>query len=311
MYDVVIIGSGPAGLSAAVYAKRANLNVAVIEKEYEGTGQIAESGNVNNYLGLPDINGYDLGEKFRDHALSLNVCFIEKEALNIEENDSGYIIKLDDGENIKSKTIIYAAGAYPRRADVPGEEEYTGKGVSYCAICDGAFYKDKTVTVLGGGDTALDDALYLSDICKKVYLIHRRNEFRGAQGTVEKLKEKDNVEFVLSDSVVEIKGDKKLDSVKLASGKELAVDGIFIAYGSVPQTALVKDIVQLDDKGYIVAGEDGFTNSADNGDCLMGFFAAGDVRTKKLRQVVTAVSDGANAATSAAEYLMKKCNVEK
>lgn len=305
MYDVVIIGSGPAGLSAAVYAKRANLNVAVIEKEYEGTGQIAESGNVNNYLGLPDINGYDLGEKFREHALSLNVCFIEKEALNIEENDSGYIIKLDDGENIKSKTIIYAAGAYPRRADVPGEEEYTGKGVSYCAICDGAFYKDKTVTVLGGGDTALDDALYLSDICKKVYLIHRRNEFRGAQSTVEKLKEKDNVEFVLSDSVVEIKGDKKPDSVKLKSGKELAVDGIFIAYGSVPQTALVKDIVQLDDKGYIVAGEDGFTNSADNGDCLRGFFAAGDVRTKKLRQVVTAVSDGANAATSAAEYLMK------
>ena len=304
MYDVVIIGSGPAGLSAAVYAKRANLNVAVIEKEYEGTGQIAESGNVNNYLGLPDINGYDLGEKFREHALSLNVCFIEKEALNIEENDSGYIIKLDDGENIKSKTIIYAAGAYPRRADVPGEEEYTGKGVSYCAICDGAFYKDKTVTVLGGGDTALDDALYLSDICKKVYLIHRRNEFRGAQSTVEKLKEKDNVEFVLSDSVVEIKGDKKPDSVKLKSGKELAVDGIFIAYGSVPQTALVKDIVQLD-KGYIVAGEDGFTNSADNGDCLRGFFAAGDVRTKKLRQVVTAVSDGANAATSAAEYLMK------
>ena len=175
MYDVLIIGSGPAGLSAAVYAKRANLNVAVIEKEYEGTGQIAESGNVNNYLGVPDINGYDLGEKFREHALSLNVCFIEKEALNIEENDSGYIIKLDDGENIKSKTIIYAAGAYPRRADVPGEEEYTGKGVSYCAICDGAFYKDKTVAVLGGGDTALDDALYLSDICKKVYLIHRRN----------------------------------------------------------------------------------------------------------------------------------------
>ena len=167
------------------------------------------------------------------------------------------------------------------------------------------------MTVLGGGDTALDDALYLSDICKKVYLIHRRNEFRGAQSTVEKLKEKDNVEFVLSDSVVEIKGDKKLDSVKLASGKELAVDGIFIAYGSVPQTALVKDIVQLDDKGYIVAGEDGFTNSADNGDCLMGFFAAGDVRTKRLRQVVTAVSDGANAATSAAEYLMKKCNDEK
>ena len=305
MYDVVIIGSGPAGLSAAVYAKRANLNVAVIEKEYEGTGQIAESGNVNNYLGLPDINGYDLGEKFREHALSLNVCFIEKEALNIEENDSGYTIKLDDGENINSKTIIYAAGAYPRRADVPGEEEYTGKGVSYCAICDGAFYKDKTVTVLGGGDTALDDALYLSDICKKVYLIHRRNEFRGAQSTVEKLKEKDNVEFVLSDSVVEIKGDKKPDSVKLKSGKELAVDGIFIAYGSVPQTALVKDIVQLDDKGYIVAGEDGFTNAADNGDCLMGFFAAGDVQTKKLRQVVTAVSDGANAATSAAEYLMK------
>ena len=296
MYDVVIIGSGPAGLSAAVYAKRANLNVAVIEKEYEGTGQIAESKNVNNYLGLPDINGYDLGEKFREHALSLNVCFIEKEALNIEENDSGYIIKLDDGENIKSKTIIYAAGAYPRRADVPGEEEYTGKGVSYCAICDGAFYKDKTVTVLGGGDTALDDAVYLADVAEKVYVIHRRKEFRGAAVTVAKLREKENVIFVLEHQVKEIIGEQKVTGVVLEDAAVIDVNGVFVAYGAVPQTDLLKKFAVLDDSGYVRAGETGET-------ALEGLYVAGDARTKKLRQVVTAVSDGANAATAVAEYL--------
>lgn len=309
MYDIIIIGSGPAGLSAAIYAKRANLSVAVVEKEYEGTGQIAESGNVNNYLGLPNINGYDLGEKFREHAVSLDVEFIEKEAVGIVA-DTGvdgkkeYTVKFDDDTTETAKVLIYTAGAYPRKAGVPGEEEYTGKGVSYCAICDGAFYKGKTAAVLGGGDTALDDALYLSDICEKVYLVHRRDSFRGAQSTVELLRQKDNVEFVLNETVSEIFGDKKPAGIRLNSGKELVADGIFVAYGSVPQSELVKNLVQLDEKGYVVAQEDGVTCTVDGKAIQTGLFVAGDVRTKALRQVVTAVSDGANAATSAAEYLL-------
>lgn len=242
MFDIIIIGSGPVGLSAAIYAKRANLNVAVAEKEYEGTGQIAESGNVNNYLGLPNINGYDLGEKFREHAVSLDVEFIEKEAVQIEAVQNGekeesviYRVKFDDDTIAEARALIYTAGAYPRKAGVPGEDEYTGKGVSYCAICDGAFYKGKTAAVLGGGDTALDDALYLSDICEKVYLVHRRDSFRGAQSTVELLKQKENVELVLNEAVTEIYGEKKPTGIKLKSGRTLAVDGVFVAYGSVPQ----------------------------------------------------------------------------
>lgn len=321
MYDIIIIGSGPAGLSAAIYAKRANLNVAVAEKEYEGTGQIAESGNVNNYLGLPNINGYDLGEKFREHAVSLNVEFIEKEAVEIEavQNDECaaesaiYRVKFDDDTIEEARALIYTAGAYPRKAGVPGEDEYTGKGVSYCAICDGAFYKGKTVAVLGGGDTALDDALYLADICEKVYLVHRRDSFRGAQSTVELLKQKENVELVLNETVTEIYGEKKPTGIKLKSGRELALDGVFVAYGSVPQSELLKNLVQLDERGYVVAGEDGITyaaiKKADADRRIQpGLYVAGDVRTKTLRQVVTAVSDGANAATTAAEYLLRDIN---
>lgn len=321
MYDIIIIGSGPAGLSAAIYAKRANLNVAVAEKEYEGTGQIAESGNVNNYLGLPNINGYDLGEKFREHAVSLNVEFIEKEAVEIEavQNDECaaesaiYRVKFDDDTIEEARALIYTAGAYPRKAGVPGEDEYTGKGVSYCAICDGAFYKGKTVAVLGGGDTALDDALYLADICDKVYLVHRRDSFRGAQSTVELLKQKENVELVLNETVTEIYGEKKPTGIKLKSGRELALDGVFVAYGSVPQSELIKNLVQLDERGYVVAGEDGITYAAAKKDdtdrkIQPGLYVAGDVRTKTLRQVVTAVSDGANAATTAAEYLLRDIN---
>ena len=316
MYDIIIIGSGPAGLSAAIYAKRANLNVAVAEKEYEGTGQIAESGNVNNYLGLPNINGYDLGEKFREHAVSLNVEFIENEAVEIEvvQNDECaaesaiYRVKFDDDTIAEARALIYTAGAYPRKAGVPGEDEYTGKGVSYCAICDGAFYKGKTVAVLGGGDTALDDALYLADICEKVYLVHRRDSFRGAQSTVELLKHKENVELVLNETVTEIYGEKKPTGIKLKSGRELAIDGVFVAYGSVPQSELIKNLVQLDERGYVVAGEDGITYAAtkkadDDRRIQPGLYVAGDVRTKKLRQIVTAVADGANSVTSIVEYL--------
>ena len=216
VYDVSIIGSGPAGLSAAIYAKRANLSAIVIEKEYEGTGQIAESGRVDNYLGMPGISGYDLGETFREHAVKLEVEFLEQEVTRIQKEESGqFQMTFSDSSVIESKTVIYAAGASPRRADIPGEKEYLGKGVSYCAICDGSFYRGKKVAVLGGGDTALDDAAYLAGLAEQVYVIHRRKEFRGAVVTVEKLKEKENVTFVLEHQVKEITGKAKVTGVAL------------------------------------------------------------------------------------------------
>lgn len=296
MLDAIIIGSGPAGLAAAIYGKRANLNIAVVEKEYEGTGQIAESSCVDNYLGLPGINGYDLGEQFRNHAVDFGVDFIEHEVVAIEKQPGGWKLAFEDGSSKEARTVIYAAGAKPRKADVPGEDRYIGKGVSYCAICDGAFYKGKTVAVLGGGDTAVDEALYLSDLCEKVYLIHRRTEFRGAAQRVEQARKKANIEFVLGETVKEFVGGEKLTAVRLNSGTSIELNGVFVAYGSKPQTELLRDIVALDDSGYVVANEDGRTSQE-------GFFVAGDVRTKTLRQVVTAVSDGANAITSVAEYI--------
>ena len=268
----------------------------MVEKEYEGTGQIAESSCVDNYLGLPGINGYDLGEQFRNHAVDFGVDFIEHEVVAIEKQPGGWKLAFEDGSSKEARTVIYAAGAQPRKADVPGEDRYIGKGVSYCAICDGAFYKGKTVAVLGGGDTAVDEALYLSDLCEKVYLIHRRTEFRGAAQRVEQARKKANIEFVLGETVKEFVGGEKLTAVRLNSGTSIELNGVFVAYGSKPQTELLRGIVALDNSGYVVANEDGRTSQE-------GFFVAGDVRTKTLRQVVTAVSDGANAITSVAEYI--------
>lgn len=303
MYDTVIIGSGPAGLSAAVYAKRAQLESVVIEKQYMGTGKIAESERVDNYLGLYGESGFDLGEKFRSHAVSLGVEFIENEVIKIVPEDNFYNIDFPDSSGIKAKTIIYAAGANPRKLSIKGESEFTGKGVSYCAVCDGAFYKNKTVAVFGGGDTALQDAILLSKVADTVYLVHRRDEFRANKTLQKTVKETQNITLVLNSVPEEIIGDKKVSAVKiLRSGNEetLNVDGIFIAVGTVPNSSLLKNIVKLDDKGYVAANEDGATSAN-------GIFAAGDVRTKKLRQVATAVSDGANCVQSVEEYL---CNGE-
>lgn len=296
MLDVLIIGSGPAGLSAAVYAKRANLDVLVAEKVYYGTGQVAESNLVDNYLGFAGMNGYDLGEKFREHALSLGVEFQNGEVTHFELIDGIWKVAFQNGDVLETKTVIYAAGARHRHLEIPGENEFAGKGVSYCATCDGAFFRGKATAVVGGGDTALDDALYLSDISSKVYLVHRRKEFRGSAKTVEKLKAKENVEFVLEAAPLEITGSDRVQTLLLQDGRSLEVDGVFIAAGMLPVTEIVKDVVTLDEVGYIVADETGKTS-------VKGFFAAGDVRTKALRQVVTAVSDGANAATSAEQYI--------
>lgn len=294
--DVLVIGSGPAGLSAAIYAKRANLNVLVAEKQFMGTGQVAESGHVDNYLGFSGINGFDLGMAFRDHATKLNIDFYDGEAEKFEAQGDGWRVSFTNGESLSAKAVIYCAGAYHRHLGAAGEEKFQGRGVSYCAICDGAFFRGKTTAVIGGGNTALDDALYLSELCEKVYVVHRRNEFRGSAVMVEQLKNKENVELVTEARVAEITGDAKVDGVQLEDGRKLDTDGVFIAVGMIPQTASLKGVVELDESGYIVADETGETSAK-------GFFVAGDVRTKRLRQVITAASDGANAATSAAEYI--------
>ena len=298
MKDLAVIGSGPAGLSAALYAKRANLDVIIIEKEYLGTGQIAESTRVDNYLGLCGISGFDLGEKFRHDAESFGAEFLEGEAISLEQKNGVWITTLQSGDVIEAKTVIYAAGATHKRLNVSGEEKFIGKGVSYCAICDGALYSGKTAAVIGGGDTALDDALYLSDIAKKVYLIHRRNEFRGSKKSVLKIMSRENIEIITSANVTEIAGENRISSIMLDNGHRLFLDGVFIAAGMTPASELVQNIVDLDENGYIKADETGITKAA-------GLFCAGDIRVKKLRQVITAASDGANAAASAVEYLHK------
>lgn len=296
MVDIIIVGSGPAGMSAAVYGKRAGLSVLVIEKVYYGTGQVAESSHVDNYLGLPGINGYELGEKFRSHAEGLGVEFKDGEVIRFEKAADRWYVHLKNGETLESKTVVYAAGAAHRHLGVPGEEEFSGKGVSYCATCDGAFFKGKDVAVVGGGNTAMDDAIYLSDICNKVYLVHRRDVFRGDTTTLMKLKETDNIELVVPAKVQEVKGEQAVTELHLEDGRSLEVSGVFVAVGMQPATDLLQGVVLLDGNGYIIADETGKTSAA-------GFFAAGDVRTKELRQIITAVADGANAATSAEKYI--------
>ena len=295
MYDILIVGSGCAGLSAAVYASRAKLNFAVIEKEYMGTGQIAFTEKVDNYLGYYGIDGFSLGEKFREHAESLGTEFIEGEVAGFEKSENGWNVILSDGNIFHAKAVIYAAGSHPKTLDIAGEKEFSGRGVSYCALCDGAFFSEKTVVVIGGGDTALEDALYLSNLAEKVYLVHRRDKFRANRSLQEKISETSNIHVVFNAVPVEILGSDSVNNIKIIQDNEekmLNTDGVFIAVGTVPNTEPVKKTTDIDSRGYIIAGEDCIT-SAEN------FFAAGDVRTKNLRQVITAAADGANAVMSA------------
>lgn len=271
MYDVIIIGSGPAGLSASVYAVRDQLKTIVVEKIHFGTGQISESDRIENYLGLYGENGYELGMKFREHALKLGVEFYEGEATKINFSNGSYIVNFKNGYYLKSRSLIYAAGANHLKLGVKGEDEFYGKGVSYCATCDGSFYKGKTVTVVGGGDTAFSYALLLSKIAEKVYLVHRRSVFRANKSLQKKLKAAVNVEFLLNSEIIEIMGSQKIKSINLIQNKtekNILTDGIFIAIGIKPNTALLKNKVTLDDNGYIIADENGITS-------VPGLFAAG------------------------------------
>lgn len=299
MYDLIIIGSGPAGLSAAVYGKRAGLNLLVLEKNPMSGGQVLNTYEVDNYLGMPGINGFDMGVQFRQHADKLGVEFREAEVSAIEERNGVKVVRTEE-EELETKTVILATGAVHAHLGVPGEEELSGMGVSYCATCDGAFFRGRTVAVVGGGDVALEDAIYLARTCEKVYLIHRRDELRGAVILQEELKALSNVEILYSHVVEEIQGEDAVEKLQLRNLKndqifELSVAGIFIAVGIHPGTELVKDLTACDEGGYVLAGEDCATQ-------VPGLYAAGDVRKKPICQIVTAVSDGANAAIAASTY---------
>ncbi|MFA9376583.1 MAG: thioredoxin-disulfide reductase [Lachnotalea sp.] len=300
MYDLIIIGSGPAGLSAAVYAQRAMLNTLVIEKNVMSGGQILNTYEVDNYPGYKGINGFDLGMKFREHADQLGATFTEEEVLKIvSEGKTKKVIT--QKQTYETKTIIIATGARYRKLDVPGEAEFSGMGVSYCATCDGAFFRNKTTCVVGGGDVAVEDAIFLARMCKKVFVVHRRNEFRAVKSLQEKLFSLDNVEVIWDSKVEQINGDEKVNSIVIKNVKTneeqiTDVDGVFVAVGIIPNSDEYVGVVAMNEQKYIIAGEECSTN-------IEGIFAAGDIRTKMLRQIITAASDGANAITSVQNYI--------
>lgn len=299
MYDILIFGAGTAGLTAAIYGVRAGRSVAVLEEGIYG-GQIVNTLEIENYPGIKKVSGVDYATELFEQATALGAQVMFDAPVSVEKTDI-FTVTTKRGKTLEAKSLILAVGAKNRPLGVEGEERFTGRGISYCATCDGAFFRGKDVAVVGGGNTAIDDALFLTDYCNKVYLIHRRQAFRAEEAKLAILKEKQNLEFVL-DSVVEtVEGEDAFNGVTVKNTqtgeqRRIAVDGLFVAVGQVPATGIAKDLVALDDYGYIVAGEDCKTSAE-------GIFAAGDCRTKQIRQLVTAASDGAVAALAACEYI--------
>lgn len=296
MTDVAIIGAGTAGLTAAIYARRAGRTVTIFEAEAPG-GQIINTPEIDNFPALPGVSGYEYANKLFEQAQELGAEFVFDKIRKIEGSlEEGFSMTGEYGSVCEAKTVIIASGVKRREMGLAGEQEYSGRGISYCATCDGAFFKGKTAAVFGGGNTAVEDAAYLADICEKVYIIHRRNEFRADKALVDELLSHPNVETKLSRTVSAIHGDDKLTSVTLTSidgvEEELVTDALFVAIGLIPDNEVFKDLVALDDAGYVIAGEDCETGTP-------GVFAAGDCRTKDVRQLVTAASDGATAAIKA------------
>ncbi len=301
-YDIIIIGAGPAGLSAAVYAKRAGFTTLVLDKSPVSGGQVLSTYEVDNYLGIPGVTGMELGEKFKNHAVSAGAEFVCAQVLSIDAEGETKVVHTDK-EDYEASAIIFAVGAHHAKLGVKGEEELTGMGVSYCATCDGAFFKNRKVAVVGGGDVAIEDAIFLARGCEKVYVIHRRDTFRAAHSLVDRAREMPNIEFIIDTTVTEICGEDMVEKLVLSNVKtkeqtELEVNGIFIAVGIVPDTELLQGVVRMDEKGYILSDELGNTS-------VSGIFAAGDCKKKRLRQIITAVADGANAVTGVEDYFNK------
>ncbi len=301
MYDLIVIGSGPAGLSAAVYGIRAGLDLLVLEGKPMSGGQVLNTYEVDNYLGMPGMNGFDMGMKFKEHADAMGVPCKTAEVTAVIDHGESKTVETADGAAYEAKTLILATGAEHAMLNVPGEDEYRGKGVSYCATCDGAFFRGRDVAVVGGGDVAVEDAIYLARLCRKVYLIHRRDSLRAAKSLQNKLADCDNVEILWSRTLSAVSGSGLVDKITLrqvedGTEEELSVEGVFIAVGMQPNTQAFRDNVPCDEKGYVLAGEDCVTK-------VPGIFAAGDLRTKQVRQIITAVADGACAVASVERYL--------
>lgn len=297
MYDIAIIGAGPAGMTAAIYARRANKTVLIIEAKTYG-GQIVNALDIENYPTAEHISGFDFATKMYEQVKKMGAEVVFTTAKKI--NNLGVVkeIVTDDG-TYTAKTVIIATGLENRPLGL-GEEKMIGRGISYCATCDGAFYKGKTVAVVGGGNTALSDVLVLADLAEKVYLIHRRTEFRGEAKLVEQVKNRANVELVLDSEVEKLEGEKRLEAVEVKNKNDevrrILVDGLFVAVGQMPKNENFADVIEVDEAGYILADESCETNVA-------GIFVAGDNRKKEVRQLVTATSDGAVAALKAVQYL--------
>lgn len=295
LYDIIIIGGGPAGLTSAVYGRRAGKSVLVIEKNTFG-GQITWSPKVENFPTILSASGAEIGERMMMQAMEQGADLELEEVLSVRKDGEIFQVNCESGAEFAGRSLIIATGAKPRTLGIPREEELTGAGVCYCAVCDGAFFKGKAVAVNGGGNSALQDALLLSESCSRVYLIHRRDFFRGEQALVDTLRNKDNVEFVLNASIAELLGEEELKGLRLDTGRILEVDGLFVAIGHQPQNEAFAELLALDAQGYAAAGEDTLTPAP-------GVFVAGDCRNKKVRQLTTAVADGAAAALAACSYL--------
>ena len=295
MYDIVIIGAGPAGLSSAIYATRAGKKVLVLEAVSYG-GQIINTKEIDNYPALPHVSGFDFATNLYNQAIELGSEVKFEKAVDIKLEDNKRIVVTENNQ-YEAKAIIIATGVKNRKLGLENEDKLIGRGISYCATCDGNFYKDKAVAVYGGGNTALGDAIYLADICSKVYLIHRRDEFRGSIESVKKLEKLDNVEFVLNSIITKLNGSDKLESVTVSdkdgNTKDIAVDGLFVAIGKTPENSNIVKNITLNENGYIKAEDDNLHTN------IPYVYVAGDVREKELRQLVTAISDGAIAATTA------------
>lgn len=298
MYDIIIVGAGPAGLTAAIYAKRALKKVLILESKNYG-GQIINTLDIENYPVESHISGYEFATKLYNQAIELGAEIKYETVFDINNTGSEKEV-ITNKERYTSKAVIIATGSKNKKLGLINEDEFIGKGISYCATCDGAFYKNKVVAVVGGGNTALEDTLYLSDIVEKVYLIHRRDEFRADISTIEKIKEKNNIEFIYNSNVTKLIGDNKITGIEITSKDgnivKLDVDAIFIAIGRIPENQSFSKIIDLDEEGYVLSGEDCTTN-------IEGIFVAGDNRKKEVRQLVTATSDGAIAATKAVNYI--------
>lgn len=298
MYDIIIIGAGPAGMTAALYARRAMKNVLVLEALSYG-GQIINTLEIDNYPAISKISGFDFATNLYNQIKELETDIKFERVIEIKNNNDYKEVITKDNKYL-GKTIILATGNENRKLGLPNEEELVGRGISYCATCDGAFFKNKDVAVVGGGNTAIEDAIYLSDIANKVYVIHRRQEFRAEPKLIEILKSKDNIEFIYNSNVTKLNKNDNLESIEVTSingeKKELKVSGLFIAIGRIPENENFRNIINLDDSGYVISDEKCHTN-------IEGIFVAGDVRRKDLRQLVTATGDGALAATEAIKYL--------